>query len=447
MPPKPRPREGGAAPGGNPDGTTDAAALFDEAWRLRTVEHIARALAVRPSLNASAEFKALPRALKILAWEGPDDEEGKARAKESWCAEWARLFPDGGAGSEPRHAEPEPQPGPAPSAGGQADQRASTDHAVELQVADARHQADAESIRRLEQEREDTREESARLRRQMDQLQLDERRLRDAAENNQRELQRAEHEKVQLRLDHERNLGLAREERNDAVQRMETMQEQQPPAVAAGADNQSVQLLSAATITVYTKFGKCASGKDADSSAFQCELGLLGVQLYTAPDTFYRYERLFQWFQTKQRQELGAELGGDTVETLLVNRRTLQFLNETEFRERYQESLQEDRADKRVWQTSDHDELRAVFSAFCLAKQRDARSAPVNLSQQLPPEILRLSLADLGAVLGGCSQLGHEQLLLKSPECVVIDFVLRYQQGCSLRTEKSGVQHAELTGR
>jgi hypothetical protein len=256
----PRSREGGAdgGVGGHAAAANDerATTLFDEAWRLRTVQHISVTLAVRPSVDASEEFKALPRALKVLAWEGSADEEGEARAKESWCAKWALQFPGdavGGAsptGSSGAAAPPlarpepalrtEPQPEPEPEAepqsgralAAQGDHRAaSTDHTPELLATDVRHRLDADSIRRLEQERDVTREESTRLRRQMEQLQVDERRLRDEVSARREEVQRVERQKIQLQLDRDakaRELDTVRGERNDAVQRMEAMQEQRP---------------------------------------------------------------------------------------------------------------------------------------------------------------------------------------------------------------------------
>ena len=309
---------------------------------------------------------------------------------------------------------------------------------------------DRQLIQQLEQEKQAAQEESARLRRQLNDA---ERRLRDAA----REQDVAEAQQRQSQLDSarmvrlEQDLRTARERLRTVEQQQQQQQQQQqhlPSSDAARADAEAVQL-SAATITVLTAFGRAGplSESDLGSSPFRSPTGLLGVQLNQASRVFSRLLRLFHWYQKKLTREHGTAPAACTVEDLLVDREK-KFLNEAAFRKRYQESLQEDpEPNKRVWKTGDHDELRAVFSAYCRAKQ----AGPVNLSQQLPPNILQLPMTDLAPeLLDSCRKLQEgpddASLLLKSPERVVKDFVRRYQQGFSVKTAKSGVQHAELAG-
>ena len=430
--------------------------LFAEAWRLRTVDHIPERSATRPSVTgppgyASEAFRDLPRALKVLAWQGAADEDGKARAQTSWRARWMAEFPSDSVEPQPQpqpEPQPEPQPNSEPNPESHADQRVQSRHEVAPDM-----QALEQDKRRLEQEKRDAQQESARFRQQLDES---ERRLREAArlrdaadasqQASQQERQRMGQEiaRLQRELDTARTeLDTARTQRQDVEQRIRTAEQQRPPLPSDSDSSmgQSMQL-SAATITVLTKFG-CADAGHGSNSDFRSQLGLLGVQLYLNADPFGRYDRLF--FERR-----GDPARTSTVEDLLVDREK-KFLTEASFRKRYQEALQRDpETDQRVWKTKDHDQLRAVFSAFCLAKQVGL----VNLSQQLPPTVLRLSLTDLRTVLlescskVRCAEWGSdlEILILKSPEHLIADFVRRYQQGYSISTEKSGVQRAQLSG-
>jgi hypothetical protein len=469
-----------------------AAEMLDEAWRLRVHACITWARVSGSTFrsltntSASTDFKQLvathPNLVQIV-WDSAWDSSLATQSTDPPVPpllqkQWEEQWPAGPAADEavrPQQAAavagqraaggtysggPEPEPElqrdepDSPAAAGTA-------HAKELADAKREHER---QVARLEYQLRCERETiNSGMRRELDRHTRDlerQRRELEALRSQADELQRTG-QLAQQRQMQQAPMRAADESGAELFWSQQPGEEKwryQNPSTTPVAEPSQVKVLSKAIITVFTKFGPAIVHGDERGEGFRSEAdgGLLAVkaELGQEFDTFRRYERLFG------HHDLGAGQG-DTVEHLLVDN-TSKFLDQHQFQNKYGATLQEHvkKGSERdplaqAWGTHYHNELRAVFCAFCAA---EFGRPLVNLSQPLDKEILRKSVRAQppGGVLqpgprgaAACApepespaQADDATVTLKTPNQVIEDFVRRYQQGFSLDTGKTGVQYA-----